>query len=190
MRHKLEFALSYATPADLLRGVAKLFVTELGDTKRPAQRRPEVPARTETAERSAAIWARLRQGMGQPSARTAFRHRLRTERYAPVTKRVSAGGPSSRSRLIASTRSPATNRLNTTTATTTSDKTTFAVVALPGFRAGYHFRNTETGKALSISVFESREAGEGARDALAQRPPDKRVNIEPDAVEFYEVIEF
>ena len=64
------------------------------------------------------------------------------------------------------------------------------VRSAPGFRAGYHLRNTETGKALSISIFESREAGEGARDALAQRPSDKRVNIEPDAVEFYEVIEF
>jgi hypothetical protein len=61
----------------------------------------------------------------------------------------------------------------------------------PGYRAGFHVRDSKTGKALSIVVYESREAVEAARAGLAQRGDGERVGIEPDNVEFFdEVVEF
>ena len=61
----------------------------------------------------------------------------------------------------------------------------------PGYHSGFHLRDSKTGKALSIVVYEDREAVEAARAALAQRSDDERVGIEPDDVEFFdEVISF
>jgi len=57
----------------------------------------------------------------------------------------------------------------------------------PGFRAGYHMHDPQSGKALSVVVFESREAFEAMRD---ERPKGQRIGIEPNSVEFFEVIEF
>lgn len=57
----------------------------------------------------------------------------------------------------------------------------------PGFRAGYHMHDPQSGKALSVVVFESREAFEAIRD---ERPKGQRIGIEPDSVEFFDVIEF
>jgi hypothetical protein len=61
----------------------------------------------------------------------------------------------------------------------------------PGYVAGFHLRNPETGKAVSFTVFERREALERAGDALARRPDVDPVGIDPDEVDYYsEVIEF
>jgi hypothetical protein len=61
----------------------------------------------------------------------------------------------------------------------------------PGFVAGYHLWNPETGKAVSFTVYESREGLEKAGQALAARNEDERVGADPDEVEYYtEVIEF
>lgn len=57
----------------------------------------------------------------------------------------------------------------------------------PGFRAGYHMHDPQSGKALSVVVFKSREAFEAIRD---ERPKGQRIGVEPDSVEFFEVIEF
>jgi hypothetical protein len=61
----------------------------------------------------------------------------------------------------------------------------------PGYHAGFHFRDSNTGKALSIVVYENREAVEAARAGLARRSDNERVGIEPDNIEFFdEVFEF
>jgi heme-degrading monooxygenase HmoA len=61
----------------------------------------------------------------------------------------------------------------------------------PGYRAGFHLRNSETGKALSFTVYDSRDAIRAARAALADRSDGERVGIDPDSVEFFDqVIEF
>ncbi len=64
------------------------------------------------------------------------------------------------------------------------------VRAQPGFRAGYHMRDPETGKALSLVVFENLEALRATEAALDERPEGQRVRIVPDSVELFEVIEF
>lgn len=58
----------------------------------------------------------------------------------------------------------------------------------PGYRAGFHVRDSNTGKALSFVVYESREAAEAARIGLVQRSNDDRVGIEPDLVEFFDEV--
>lgn len=60
----------------------------------------------------------------------------------------------------------------------------------PGFRAGYHMRDPQSGKALSVVVFESMEGFQATGAALEERPEGQRVGIKPDSVEFFEVIEF
>jgi hypothetical protein len=65
------------------------------------------------------------------------------------------------------------------------------IKATPGFVAGFHLRDPETGQAVSFTVYESREGLEEAGRALSQRNDPERVGIEPDLVEYYEeVIEF
>lgn len=55
----------------------------------------------------------------------------------------------------------------------------------PGFVAGFHLRNPDTGKAVSFTVYESSEGLEAAGKALGQRADDQRVGIEPDQVDYY-----
>jgi hypothetical protein len=65
------------------------------------------------------------------------------------------------------------------------------IKATPGFVAGFHLRNPETGKAVSFTVYESPDGLEAAGRALGQRSDDERVGIDPDEVDYYtEVIEF
>jgi heme-degrading monooxygenase HmoA len=66
-----------------------------------------------------------------------------------------------------------------------------SIRSTPGYRAGFHVRDSRTGKALSITVWDSPEAVQQARSALSERDEGERVGIDPDAVEFFdEVIEF
>ena len=61
----------------------------------------------------------------------------------------------------------------------------------PGFVAGFHLRNPETGRAVSFTLFESPEALKKVGDALARRPDVDPVGVDPDEVDYYsEVIEF
>jgi hypothetical protein len=64
------------------------------------------------------------------------------------------------------------------------------VKATPGYVAGFHLRDPKTNKALSVAVFEDRDALGRVREALARRPEDRKVGIEPDQVEFFEAIAF
>jgi hypothetical protein len=70
------------------------------------------------------------------------------------------------------------------------DRLRSTIKGTPGFVAGFHLRNPETGKALSFTVYESRDGLDKAGRALGQSG-DARVGIDPDEVDYYsEVIEF
>jgi hypothetical protein len=60
----------------------------------------------------------------------------------------------------------------------------------PGYVAGFHLRDPNTMKALSVTIYQNREALERVRDALAARADDRKVGIDPDEVEFFEAIPF
>jgi hypothetical protein len=64
------------------------------------------------------------------------------------------------------------------------------IKAVPGYVAGFHLRDPRTHKALSITVFEDRDAVERAREAMSERPDDRKVGIDPDHVEFFEAFAF
>jgi hypothetical protein len=61
---------------------------------------------------------------------------------------------------------------------------------VPGYVAGFHLRDPNTGKALSVAVFEDRQALLRCRQALDARPDDKKVGINPGRVEFFEAFAF
>jgi hypothetical protein len=54
----------------------------------------------------------------------------------------------------------------------------------PGFIAGFHLHDEDTGTAYSLIVLEDTDAIGAVRDALASRPPDRRVGADPDNVQF------
>ena len=63
----------------------------------------------------------------------------------------------------------------------------------PGYVAGFHLWNPETKKAVSFTVYESREGLDAAGRALAESGWDEEAgrDPEPDEVAYYtEVIEF
>ena len=65
------------------------------------------------------------------------------------------------------------------------------IKSTPGYVAGFHLHNPETGKALSFTVFDSPEGFEKVGEGLEQRREDERVGVDPDEVDFYtEVFEF
>lgn len=64
------------------------------------------------------------------------------------------------------------------------------IKTVPGYVAGFHLRDPRTNKALSVTVFEDRDAVDRAREAMSQRPDDRKVGIDPDHVEFFEAFAF
>jgi hypothetical protein len=70
------------------------------------------------------------------------------------------------------------------------DQLRTTVKQTPGYVAGFHLRNPQTGKAISLVVLEDERAIANMRDALAQRPEQNKVGIEPDQVEFLEAFAF
>jgi hypothetical protein len=64
------------------------------------------------------------------------------------------------------------------------------IKSTPGFIAGFHFEDTDTGTAYSLTVFEDSAAVAAARDALAARPTDKRIGVDPETVQFLAAREF
>jgi hypothetical protein len=64
------------------------------------------------------------------------------------------------------------------------------VRATPGYVGGFHMIDPKTRKALSVTVFEDREALMRVRVALDARPDDKKVGISADSVEFYDAMPF
>ena len=56
----------------------------------------------------------------------------------------------------------------------------------PGFKDGYHAQDSETGKAVSITVWDSRDSMMALRDFT---PPGGRVGITTQWFEIYDVVE-
>ena len=75
---------------------------------------------------------------------------------------------------------------------TAAEKLRETIKGAPGYVAGFHLWNPETGKAVSFAVYESREGLEAAGRALAESSWDEPGrDPEPDEVDYYtEVIEF
>jgi hypothetical protein len=59
-----------------------------------------------------------------------------------------------------------------------------------GYVAGFHLRDPKSDKAMSITIYEDEDALRRVGAALAARPDDRRVGIDPDTVEFFEAIAF
>jgi hypothetical protein len=60
----------------------------------------------------------------------------------------------------------------------------------PGYVAGFHLHDPKSNKAMSITVYEDPTAAQAAGKALAERPDDHRVGIDPDQVEFFQAEPF
>ncbi len=59
-----------------------------------------------------------------------------------------------------------------------------------GYVAGFHLHDPKTSKGMSIIVLEGPEAAKAVGEALARRPEDQRVGIDPDHVEFFQAQPF
>jgi heme-degrading monooxygenase HmoA len=62
--------------------------------------------------------------------------------------------------------------------------------AQPGFRAGYHMQEPNSGRIISLSIWESEDALHAAGDAVAARPQEDQRGITPDSVEIWQVTAF
>lgn len=62
------------------------------------------------------------------------------------------------------------------------------IKGVPGYVAGFHFRDPQSNKAMSVTVYEDMAAVERAREAMAER--NRKVDIDPDHVEFFEAFAF
>jgi hypothetical protein len=56
--------------------------------------------------------------------------------------------------------------------------------SVPGFVAGFHLHDERSGTAYSLIVLEDEAAGARVREAMAQRPAQRRVGVDPDHVQF------
>jgi hypothetical protein len=64
------------------------------------------------------------------------------------------------------------------------------LIGTPGFVAGFHLRDPETGKAFSLTVYEDANAAKAAGQRMQARPADRRVGVEPDTVEWLDAHPF
>ena len=60
----------------------------------------------------------------------------------------------------------------------------------PGYVAGFHLHDPKSNKAMSITVYEDPTAAQAAGKALAERPDDQKVGVDPDQVEFLQAEPF
>ena len=60
----------------------------------------------------------------------------------------------------------------------------------PGFQAGYHLHQPETGRSITLTIYETEEQLRAAAEAVGSRPRDDRRGITPDEVGIWEVTEF
>jgi hypothetical protein len=58
------------------------------------------------------------------------------------------------------------------------------IKSVPGFVAGFHMLDEQSGTAYSLIVLEDDATGARVRDALARRPAEQRVGVDPDHVQF------
>jgi hypothetical protein len=60
----------------------------------------------------------------------------------------------------------------------------------PGYQAGYHGRDPESGRGLSLLIMEDEDAFRVLGERLDARAEHERVGIDPDHVEFFELTPF
>lgn len=58
------------------------------------------------------------------------------------------------------------------------------IKSVPGFVAGFHMLDEQSGKAYSLVVLEDEASGARVREALAQRPAERHLGVDPDHVQF------
>jgi heme-degrading monooxygenase HmoA len=59
--------------------------------------------------------------------------------------------------------------------------------SLPGFVAGYEFRDEPTGRLMSVTIWESEEALDAGESAVRERPVADQRGIRPSRVERWSV---
>jgi hypothetical protein len=64
------------------------------------------------------------------------------------------------------------------------------IKSVPGFVAGFHMLDEQSGTAYSLVVLEDETAAARVREALAHRPAERRVGVDPDHVKFLTAIVF
>jgi hypothetical protein len=64
------------------------------------------------------------------------------------------------------------------------------IKGVPGYVAGFHLRDAESGRALSVTVYEDEAALARVGKAMAARPDARKVGIDPDRVELMEAFTF
>ena len=58
------------------------------------------------------------------------------------------------------------------------------IKSVPGFVAGFHMLDEQSGTAYSLVVVEDEASSARVRAALAQRPAERHVGVDPDHVQF------
>ena len=64
------------------------------------------------------------------------------------------------------------------------------IKSVPGFVAGFHLLDEQSGTAYSLVVVEDKAAGVRVQETLAQRPAERRVGVDPDHVQYLTAIAF
>lgn len=64
------------------------------------------------------------------------------------------------------------------------------IKSVPGFVAGFHMLDEQSGKAYSLVVVEDEASSARVRAALDTRPADRHVGVDPDRVQFLTAIAF
>lgn len=64
------------------------------------------------------------------------------------------------------------------------------IKSVPGFVAGFHMLDEQSGRAYSLVVLEDEATRARVLDALAQRPAERRVGVDPDHVQFLTAVAF
>ncbi|MBV8991126.1 MAG: hypothetical protein JOY58_15345 [Solirubrobacterales bacterium] len=64
------------------------------------------------------------------------------------------------------------------------------IKSVPGFVVGFHMLHEQSGKAYSLVVVEDDASSAQVREALAQRPAERRVGVDLDHVQVLTAIPF
>lgn len=64
------------------------------------------------------------------------------------------------------------------------------IKSVPGFVAGFHMLDEQSGKAYSLVVVEDDASSARLSEALAARPDERRVGVTPDHIQLLTAIPF
>jgi hypothetical protein len=57
------------------------------------------------------------------------------------------------------------------------------IKSVPGFVAGFHMLDEQSGKAYSLVIVEDEASSARVKAALAQRPAERHIGVDPDQVQ-------